>query len=159
MEFTLEELAQFLVKAKIHTYAGDGPEVSPQRPGFRELEFLEGDFGYRDSYVGFYFAPGQEVVRFRGDPVWTMAYSGGMNPEYHGLETFSRETYDILKRALLRVEASRPFRGPECFSEGDWLYRDSSIGDITNFIGDEQIFRRGREMFRQHYIGGIIVPR
>src|SRR3989344_4745673 len=74
----LEELAKFLVRAKKATYAGEGMEATPERPGFKELEFIEGDWIYRDSYVGFFRAPGQEVVRFRGEPVWTMSYDGGM---------------------------------------------------------------------------------
>ena len=43
MKIDLKKLAKFLVKAKINTYAGGGREVSPQRPGFKELEFIEGD--------------------------------------------------------------------------------------------------------------------
>lgn len=33
-----QELAGFIVRAKIQTYAGDGKDVAPQRPGFNELE-------------------------------------------------------------------------------------------------------------------------
>jgi len=77
MALNLKELAKFLVKAKMGTYAADGAEVSPQRPEFKELEFIEGDWEYRDSYAGFFFAPGQEVVRYKRKPVWIMSYHGG----------------------------------------------------------------------------------
>ena len=57
MKIDLEQLAKFLVKAKVQTYASDGKEIEPQRPGFKELEFKEEDWEYRDSYAGFFFAP------------------------------------------------------------------------------------------------------
>jgi len=159
MEINLEELVEFLVKAKVNTYAGDGKEIESQRPGFKELEFKEGNWEYRDSYSGFYFAPGQEVVRFKGNPVWTMAYSGGMNEKYHGNLDFAKQTFRFLKEALKRVEKSRPFRGPEYFKQGDYEYIDKSEGDINNFKGTEKILYKGEEVFRQEYIGGLIVSK
>jgi hypothetical protein len=157
MGINLKNLAEFLVKAKCRTYAGDGKEIAPQRPGFNELEFKDGDWEYRDSYSGLYFAPGQEVVRFKGVPVWTMAYSGGMKPEYHGNRDFAEQVFSFLKQALLRVKESRPFRGPESFKDGEFEYVDASEGDITDFRGTEIILFRGKEVFRQNYIGGAIV--
>lgn len=68
-----EQLAGFLVRAKAKTYAGNGKASATQRPGFRELGFSDGAWSYRDSYAGFYSATGQEVVRFKGRPVWMMA--------------------------------------------------------------------------------------
>lgn len=159
MEIDLKELAGFLVKAKSQTYAGDGKEIPPQRPGFKELVFIDGNWEYRDSYTGFYFAPGQEIVRFQGRPVWAMAYSGGMRPEYHGKGDFAKQTFTFLKQALLRIEVSRPFRGPKNFQDGEWEYRDSSEGDITDFKGAEYIFYKRKEVFRQYYIGGRILPK
>ena len=159
MAINLEELARFLVKAKSQTYAGDGREVPSQRPGFKELQFAEGDWNYRDSYAGFYFAPGQEVVRFQGGLVWVMAYSGGMRSEHHGRREFAQQTFKFLKKALQRVEQSRPFRGPENFHEDEWEYRDSSEGDATDFKGTEHILYNGDEVFRQHYMGGVILSK
>ena len=159
MNFDSEELAEFLVKAKTQTYAGDGHKVEPQRPGFKEFEFSDGDWNYRDSYAGFYSAPGQEVVRFQGEPVWTMVYSGGMRPKYQGQEDFSRQTFAFLKKALLGVGKSQPFRGPGKFHFGGFEYLNIVEGDVTDFHGVEKIFHDGDEVFRQNYIGGLIVPK
>ncbi len=159
MALNLEELAKFLVKAKAKTYAGSGKEILPQRPLFKELEYIEGYWEYRDSYAGFYFAPGQEVVRFKKQPVWAMAYSGGMNSEYHGNRSFAELTYTFLKSALLKVEESRPFRGPRDYKDGDFEYIDKSDGDIKDFIGTEKILYQGKEVFKQHYIGGLILDK
>lgn len=156
MEVDLRELAKFLVKAKKKTYAGNGKEIKPQRPGFKELEFKEGKWHYRDSYAGFFSAPGQEVVRFGGRPVWAMAYSGGMKEKYQGNAKFATEVFNFLKKALNKVGAAKPFRGPERFKTGDFLYLSKSKGGIKEFRGQERIYYKGRLVFQQEYIGGLI---
>jgi hypothetical protein len=159
MEFDLRQLAKFLVKAKIQTYAGDGKEIVAQRPGFSELEFKEGDFEYRDSYSGFYQAPGQEVVRYKRKPIWVMAYSGGMEKKYHGDADFSEKTFSFLKQALMLIEELKPFRGPDYLKEGDYEYINKVDGDITNFRGQEQILYKRGKVFTQDYIGGLIIQK
>lgn len=159
MDVVLEDLAAFLVRAKRFTCAGDGTNVPPQRPNFRGMAYPEGDWDYQNSYSGFYRASGQEIVRFQGKPVWVLAYSGGMLPEYHGQFKLARETFTFLKKALLQVEESRPFRGPPEFSEGKFKYVNSNEGDITFFFGQERICFEDREVFRQYYHGSGIVSR
>lgn len=155
----LKELAKFLVKAKIGSYAGDGSEVEPQRPDFRELKFIEGDWEYRDSYYGFYMAPGQEIVRFRGIPVWHMAYSGGMVKVYQGDFDFSKQTFEFLKKALKLVKEDKPYRGPENLKEGDYEYTSKVEGDIDWFKGNEKILFKGEVVFKQDYIGGLVIDK
>ncbi|MBR9677810.1 MAG: hypothetical protein GOU97_00750 [Nanoarchaeota archaeon] len=155
----IEELSKFLVKAKTSTYASDVAEITSQRKGFKELEFEEGDWCYRDSYSGFYCAPGQEVVSFRGEPVWAMSYNGGMRKKYHENLGFAKQTFNFLKEALKRIEESRPFRGPESFEQGDYEYVDESEGDVTSFKGLEKIFYKGELVFEQDYIGGLIIQK
>ncbi len=153
----LEALTDFLLKAKTGTYAADGAEVEPERPGFRELRYAQGDWDYRDSYAGYYCAPGQEVVRFQGKPIWTMSYDGGMSTEFHGNRAFAKETFTFLKEALKRVERSHPFRGPKNFKEGDWEYLNDVRGTVEEFRGTEHILYRGKPVFRQHYFGGMVI--
>ena len=158
----LEELMRFLIKAKLHTYARDGAEVPPERverPGFKELEFSEGDWNYRDSYTGFYLAPGQEIVRFQRNPVWAMAYNGGMTAKHHGNKDFAKQTFRFLKEALQHVQAARPFRGPDHLQLGDYAYHDESTGTLTHFRGAETIFFCHEIVFVQDYIGGLILPK
>jgi len=50
----LQELNRFLGKAALNTYAGGGQEVDPEEVGFKELEFKEGGWYYKDSYTGFF---------------------------------------------------------------------------------------------------------
>jgi len=153
----LKELSKFLVKAKIQSYAGNGKEIETQRPYFKELEFSEGAWNYRDSYSGFYSAQGQEVVKYKGKPFWVMSYSGGMKQKYHGDFDFAKQTFGFLKKVLKLIEKSRPFRGPEDFKEADYNYVNEVKGDIKSFKGAEIIFYKDEEVFRQDYIGGLVI--
>jgi len=157
--FNLDDLVAFIIRARNHGYAGSAEKIkNPQRPGFKEFRpYAEGDFEYVDSYSGHYFAPGQEVVRSKGIPVWNMAYNGGMLPQFHGNLEFAKQTFDFLKQALARVDHTRPFRGPNCFVLSPFIYIDNSEGDISNFKGTERIYWSLREVFRQDYIGGLII--
>jgi len=157
MEVNLKELANFLVKAKLSSYAGGGKEAKPQRPGFKELEFTEKDWNYRDSYCGFFFAPGQEVVRLYGKPIWVMSYSGGMNKKYHKNKKLTLEVFGFLKKAISLMSPSSPFRGTKSFRSGDFQYSNKTKGNIKDFIGEEKIFYKNKEVFKQDYIGGLMV--
>jgi hypothetical protein len=163
MEIDLKKLAEFLVKAKISTYASaDRMKIESERSGFDELEFEEGDYYYRDSYAGFFQAPGMEVVRFggkKGEPIWTMAYSGGMLERYHGDLGFAKEVFSFLKEALKRVAVDAPYRGPGDFTNGDFKYTNQFEGDMRRFVGLEKILYRGKEVFSQDYCGGIVLDK
>lgn len=151
------DLKKFLVKANMNGYAGDGKEVTAQRPGFEELEYREGDWLYHDSYSGHYFAPGQEVVYYKNEPVWAMAYAGGMEFQYHGNAELAHETFTFLKKALLALDPEKPFRGPAEFTEDGWRYISTIEGDVKDFTGNEKIYKGSDLLFEQNFIGGVIV--
>ena len=94
-----------------------------------------------------------------GQPIWAMAYDGGMKEEFVGNLEFTKKTFTFLKKALSLVEEKRPFRGPDRLEEGNWLYIDESEGDVFRFKGIERILFQGKEVFRQNYIGGSIIPK
>lgn len=73
-----KDFLDFLIQAKKATYAsqGDNASVTPLLKGSRQLEFLEGDFLYRDIYFGMSYFIGQETVYYKGNPIWSMSYSG-----------------------------------------------------------------------------------
>lgn len=150
-------LKRFLYDANANGYAGDGFKVEAQRPGFDELEYREGEWLYRDSYSGHYFAPGQETVYFQDKPIWAMAYAGGMKFEFHGDKNLTSETISFLKKALLAMDPSKPYRGPERFAEGDWRYDSTLIGNVKDFVGNEKIYFKEKLVFEQNFIGGIVV--
>lgn len=140
-------LAQFLVKAKKNTYASGEPGRTLQ-DGTQEFEFQEGDFRYRDRFLGGSAFIGQELVWKAGQLIWGMNYFGtatsGASP---GLGQF-------LKKALRQVKEERPFRGEHAFIENDFEYLDESQGDISSFTGVELILQEGTEAYRLVYHGG-----
>lgn len=158
----INELRRFVVKAKKNAWAGDRGEVAPERAGFKEHKFSEGEWHYRDSYVGFYCAPGQEIVRFREVPVWAMSYDGDMLKEHWGNLDLARQTFAFLKQALMEVDESLPFRGPPIFErkEGKWIYLNNECyGNIERFTGCENIKHNNQLVFTQNYIGGLVISK
>ncbi len=158
-QYGMPDLARFLVKAKQNAWAGETNEAVPTRRGFKRHSFVDGDWEYDDEYAGFYCAPGQEIVRHKGLPVWAMSYDGGMFEENWGNLDLARETFRFLREALLAVEARAPYRGPKVMKRGSWLYLNDSQGDISRFDGIERIFHDNAELFRQKFIGGVIISK
>ena len=150
----IAQLQAFIKRAASNTYASGAQSVSnPQRPGFEELTFEEGDFSYRDSYTGQYRSWGTELVRFKDKPVWNSLYGGGM---VEGKENLDHETFQFLQKAFLkRPEDS--FRGPEELIEGDFKYTYKQEGDISLFTGYEEIRYKGELVFFHRINGGLIV--
>ena len=159
MKINLKKLNQFLYDANAKGYAGGGKEIKAQRLGFKEIEYKSGDWYYRDSYSGFFFAPGQEIIYLKRKPIWAMAYSGGMKEKYHGDAEFAGETFGFLKKALMAMDRKKPFRGPEKLEEDDYRYESKIVGDIKDFIGKEKIFYKNKIVFEQNFIGGLIISK
>jgi hypothetical protein len=157
----LQELNRFLGKAALNTYAAGGPEVDPEEPGFKELEFKKGGWYYKDSYAGFFQSWGREVVWHNQKPFWTQIYGGGMTAKFQNDTKFAHETFDFLKKALSAGGKQEDFqpRGPKSFSEGDWEYFCEWNGDITKFDGYEKILFKKEIVFTHDFSGGLILAR
>lgn len=164
-EAWLKDLANFIVEANTHTWAAEGAEVKvPQRPGYKELRWpipnsetgrTEGDWELRDSYTGYFRAPGMTTVYYKGEPAWTMAYSGrGM---VTGKYSETKQTFTFLKEALMKVTPDLPYRGPRRFENGGWVYEMEIHGNIEDFSGDEDIQKDYELMFSQVFSGGIVI--
>ncbi len=155
-------LQTFLNKAGASTYAGGGKyEETPERAGFRELVFSEGDFDYRDSYAGFYRSWGSEVVRYKGMPVWNSLYGGDVLP---GNEAQAGQIFEFLKKALIVKKLSKSVggfshRGPSEHIDGEWKYTYQQNGDIQNFSGHEDIYFQGKLVFTHDVMGGIFIDK
>lgn len=157
-DFNNDQLTSFIHRATAATYAGGGSyEKIPERPGFLELVFEEGDWHYRDSYTGFYRSSGSEVVRYQNQIVWVSNYCGGMA---HGAENFAGQTFDFLKKAMLAKPSDKQsFRGPDLLEDGDWRYIYQQKGDVLSFSGYEEISTAGRTIFTHEIIGGVVVDK
>lgn len=154
----LKELNGFLGRASKATYPGGGGEVESWRTGFKELEYRENDWYYRDSYTGFLRSWGQEIV-WQGDkPVWNCLYGGGMTDNQLDSD-FAENTFSFLKKALSAGDKEKIFvpRGPKELSEVSWHYKCNVEGSIAKFNGHESISYSGEVVFTHDFFGGIVI--
>jgi hypothetical protein len=153
MNFSLEQLNNFIVQAKAATYVGDGAKITPCRPGSHDLKFEEGEFAYLDSYFGGTDFLGQEVVYYRNEPVWAMNYYGRiLEPE----RIKADEAGQIIKQSLSAMYREGRFLDGFEYVIGDDTYLDTSEGDATMFTGREWIERVGVRVYELVYHGGLV---
>ena len=144
---------EFLVKAKVNTYASMGEsDEKILEDGSRELIYQEGKWKYRDRYFGFDSFIGQEIVWENGKMVWGMNYYGKILSK----EVSAEKIYKFLKKALSQVEASMPFRGPKQFNYEDFSYRSTISGAEEEFRGVEMILYKRKRVYELSYNGGLI---
>ncbi|MBY9004255.1 MAG: hypothetical protein KGD73_09815 [Candidatus Lokiarchaeota archaeon] len=147
------ELSNFLVKAKINTYANIGERGEKiLQDGCKELEYSERNFQYSDRYYGFNPFIGEEVIFDNGEFIWGMNYYGGVS----GDQISAIDVYRFLQKAMRLVREDRPYRGPSNYTEGNFEYVDKSEGNLDSFYGFETIFFKGKEVYKLHYHGGMI---
>jgi len=150
----LARLNAFIVRAKSVTYVGNGQPVSACRPGSHDLEFTDGDWSYLDSYFGGRDFIGEEVVYFKGKPVWAMNYYGRiLRP---GLIT-PAQAGQVIKASLSKMYLEGRFLGGFEFQHAGFIYTDTSEGEVTSFHGREFISRNGGLTYELVYHGGLIL--
>jgi hypothetical protein len=147
------EFVSFLLRAKLKTYASGGEgDQQTLDDGTREMSYHEGDFLYRDRYFGSNPFIGEEVVWEKGKAIWAMNYYGMVTDE----SVSPGDVYRFLQKAMQQVQAERPFRGPNEYKEGDYLYKDTSEGDVSQFEGEETIFFQNTQVYLLVYHGGKV---
>lgn len=174
-EAWLNRLANFIVIANKKTWASDGAEVEPRRPGYKRLQWpypddkmteqdkkdYQGweDWRLEDEYTGYFRAPGMTTVYYKGEPAWTMSYGGHGQTE--GYEGQAKQTFQFLKSALMKVTPDLPFRGPYECQEQNKLYTFEMLGkgDITDGHWREKIIEDNVMTFTQSGLVGIVIHR
>ena len=144
----MDELINFLIRAKQATYAGNGAHVSSCRPGSKDLCYQEGDLSYYDTYLGGNHFIGEEAVWIAGTPYWAMNYSGRL------LDT--SYSFDFLKEALLHASPEMPYRGPALFQRGEYTYKCIVQGDFKWFFGYEEIYFHEQQIYECGFHGGLV---
>ena len=143
-----KQIVEFLIRAKRATYAGKGAETAPSRTGSHDLVYREDELMYYDTYLGGEKFAGEEALWISGVPCWSMNYVGRViGGPFSG---------DFLKEALLRVPEEQPYRGPTCYSNGDYTYRCDTEGSFDWFQGKETIDFQGKTIYECFYHGGCI---
>ena len=149
-------LEQFIVSAKANGWVGSatgGKKVPAARLGSYDIVYDEGDFHYRDSFVGFSDFCGQEHVTFKGEPVWSMAYYGYLlQPKIFS----GQDAVKVLEKALGKLYQENRFLGGFFHAEDNLEYRDMNFGDYQRFHGVEKIIMSGKLVYELLYFGGEV---
>lgn len=144
-----QNIRPFLIRAKKNTYAAGENEILPTKPNSHDFQYEEKDYLYRDSYLGNQKFIGEECVWIKENPVWAMNYYGqSLNDNFNAA---------FLKEALSHVSENMPFRGPELYQKGDYIYQCQIQGDFEDFIGEEKIFCRQEKTYVCHFQGGSLL--
>jgi len=143
----------FLVTAKVQTYAAVNPAKTVLDDGAIELNFRQGNLLYQDRYYGAILFHGQEVVFLDNKPIWSMVYSG-YTPD---AQPPSAEAIDLLKLALRNVPTDQPYRGPNRLELGNLVYECRPTGTLGCFEGEETIKTGGELLIRLVFAGGWIL--
>lgn len=145
----------FLTSAHHNTYANlNAPKVVSLRPDSKDYHFVDGEFEYHDTYFGGRMFIGEEIVYWKGKPVWGMNYYG-----FGLLEKMPESYFDAILRPSLMEEPwpALPVRGPEHFEREGFVYSMSSDGGtIERFSAEEQIRSGDSLIFRNFVHGGWI---
>lgn len=153
-DLSLPELHSFIVRAKANTYVGSAAKVQSCRPASHDLQFVDGDWAYLDSYFGSTDFVGEEVIWYCGNPVWAMNYYGHIlrldliTPAQAG---------QMIKASLSRLYKENRFLSGFQYSEGAFIYFDTNEGEFTRFTGREWIERDGIKAYELVYHGGLVI--
>lgn len=115
------------------------------RPADPDDSCRAGEWGYESEIP--------EDIKLK--PVWAMSYQGKHNEDFSS-DFFQNEAFPFLKRALMNMDDSMPFRGPKEFVDGDFRYAFELKGDYQYFTGRESITHKGIEVFFQDVMGELI---
>lgn len=143
-----EEISSFLCEAKRNTYAAYGAETVSSRLESHDLKYEKGKYQYLDTYFGGEKFIGEEVLYVENNPYWAMNYMGRvLDNNFSG---------DFLKQALMAVNTSNPFRGPEIFQNGNYTYHCNTKGSFEWFSGEEVIYFQNTRVYECIFHGGLI---
>ncbi len=148
-EYPLHEIRTFLVRAKKNTYTTGENRIMPTQPDSHDFRYEDGGYLYADTYYGGQKFVGGERVWIKDHAVWALNYYGQS----------LKEAFDIrfLKEALSHVPVSMPFRGPELYQKGDYMYQCQVQGNFECFSGEERIYCRQEKVYVCVFHGGIIL--
>ncbi len=144
----LDQLIDFRLEANINTYAGFMNETTSTRLDSHDYHYTNGSFTYHDTYVGGEQFAGEEAIWQDGKAVYAMNYLGRvLGEQFSG---------NFLKEALRKADKNMPYRGPEYYQSGEYLYKCKVVGDFTWFQGYEEIYCNEIKVYECYFHGGLI---
>ena len=91
---------------------------------------------------------GQEAIWHQGKAQYAMNYLGRVLGQ-----SFSG---DFLREALRHADRAMPYRGPEYYTAGEYLYKCKVAGDFTWFQGYEEIYCNQEKVHECYFHGGTV---
>lgn len=149
----LNDIEQFIIKARVHTYASDKGKVGALLNGSTQLEFRENDWLYRDVYyTGKNTFYGIETIYYLDKPLFGMSYYGNW-----GVMT-EKEIDDVLRVALIKNKRTRLYELVKWEKE-NFVYEciPNLQNDIREIGGTETILRGGKQVYIFYYAGSVLI--
>ena len=153
MEWTKEQLVEFIVEASRNTYANPDAKTleTPYRPGCDEYLYEAEDWKYFDSYAWKNDGGGEEIVYFKNTPIWMMNYYGFLV----GTQD-SKAVYAFLHEALRERHPVLPVRG-DSYTRDAFRYEIEFQKDtIENLLGVERIYQNDSLVYECYVHGGFV---
>lgn len=144
----LDKLIDFRIEAGSNTYAALKNETASTRFDSHDFQYSKGPFTYHDTYVGGEQFAGEEAIWQDGRAVYAMNYMGRVLDE--------KFSGNFLKEALRTADRSMPYRGPEYYQSGEYLYKCKVVGDFTWFQGHEEIYYKDILVYECYFHGGLV---
>ncbi len=148
-----KEIIDFIAYAKKQAYASQDSKPKKTKDGGKTYSIKKGDLLYTDTYFGNIIDCGQERIYFKGKVIWVMAYRGGIFDKYQSLH---QEAFNFLKKCISKTPKNFPARGPKSFKIGKFRYENKWVGDMSGFVGEENIYYNGKKICFRNYVGGLI---
>lgn len=144
----INRLVEFRLEANSNTYAACMNETDSTRLNSHDFTYSNGPYTYHDTYVGGEQFAGEEAIWYEGKSQYAMNYIGRvLSQNFCG---------DFLKEALRKADKKMPFRGPEYYQSGQYIYKCSVVGDFTWFQGYEEIYCDNEKVYECYFHGGIM---
>ena len=144
----INRLVEFRLEANSNTYAACMNETDSTRLNSHDFTYSNGPYTYHDTYVGGEQFAGEEAIWYEGKSQYAINYIGRvLSQNFSG---------DFLKEALRKADKKMPFRGPEYYQSGQYIYKCSVVGDFTWFQGYEEIYCDNEKVFECYFHGGIM---
>lgn len=144
----LDKLIAFRLEANVNTYAAYMNEVKSTRLDSYDFTYSNGPYTYHDTYVGGEQFAGEEAIWYQGKSQYAMNYMGRvLAQQFSG---------DFLKEALRHADEDMPYRGPEYYKSGEYIYKCNVVGDFSWFQGYEEIYCNNQKVYECYFHGGLM---
>ena len=123
--------------------------TTKEKDGSRTIEFTAGDYQMHDNFFGGEPYGGRLVIFYRNEAIYMeVCYGKTSKP--------ADEVYAFLREALQHPEEDKPYRGPAEYKKGNFTYKSTVQGDISDHTVNEWIYEGDTEIYSAIVVGGLV---